>query len=84
MQALQVLEKKIVALVELIKELKTENAKIAEENAQLSAKLESLKSSALNESKRVQKLDMEKTLADSLVDDLIKNIDSLVGQENQQ
>ena len=84
MKALNVLESKIAALVALIKELKTENAKLAEENAQVLAKLESIKTSALDDSKRVQNLDKEKALTKSLVDDLIKNIDSLVEQETQQ
>ena len=83
MKALAVLEKKVASLLELIKELKTENAKLAEENAQVLAKLKTLKGSALIDSKRAQELDKEKTLAKSLVDDLIKNIDSLV-EENQQ
>ena len=74
MNVFKVLEEKLVVLAELVKELKTENAKLAEENAQLAAKLLMLQNS-LQENKQ------EKELTRLVVDDLIKSIDSLV--ENQ-
>jgi len=83
-KVLKVLEKKIYSLVELVKELKTENAKLAEENAQLLAKLESVQDSMFTESNRVEKLDQEKTMTKMVVDDLIKSIDSLVEYEKSQ
>ena len=46
MEIIKVLEEKITSLVELVKELKTENARLAEENAQLAAKLSMLETSA--------------------------------------
>jgi regulator of replication initiation timing len=76
MKVLQVLEEKITVLVEMVRELKRENAKLVEENAQLLAKVDSLKGSVLEDSKRKE----ETVLA---VDDLIKSIDCLV-KENQQ
>ncbi len=74
MSTLKLLEEKLTCLAELVKELKTENAKLAEENAQLTAELSMLKSSLQDTLK-------EKELTRIVVDDLIKSIDSLV--ENQ-
>jgi regulator of replication initiation timing len=71
---LKLLEEKLTCLAELVKEIKTENAKLAEENAQLSAELSMLKNSLQDSLK-------EKELTRIVVDDLIKSIDSLV--ENQ-
>lgn len=79
---LAVLEKKIASLVELIKELKTENAKLAEENAQLAAKLAMMEDSMLTDTKRIDKLSHEKDVTQQAVDDLIKNIDSLIESKN--
>lgn len=74
MSTLKLLEEKLTCLAELVKELKTENAKLAEDNAQLAAELSMLKSSLQDTLK-------EKELTRIVVDDLIKSIDSLV--ENQ-
>ena len=74
MSMLKLLEEKLTCLAELVKEIKTENAKLAEENAQLSAELSMLKNSLQDSLK-------EKELTRIVVDDLIKSIDSLV--ENQ-
>lgn len=74
MSILKLLEEKLSCLAELVRELKTENAKLAEENAQLAAELLMLKSSLQDTLK-------EKELTRLVVDDLIKSIDSLV--ENQ-
>jgi chromosome segregation ATPase len=78
---LKLLEEKIVCLAELIKELKTENAKLAEENAQLAAKLLMLENLLQDDTQRLDALKQEKELTRLVVDDLIKSIDSLV--ENQ-
>ncbi len=80
MEVLQVLEKKIAALVELIQGLKAEKARLVEENAQLLAKVGSLEGSALEDSERLDEIKKE---TKCVVDDLIKSIDSLV-KENQQ
>jgi regulator of replication initiation timing len=84
MEALNVLEKKIASLVDVIKELKTENARLIEENTQLAIKLESIEGSILSDTKRIEELDREKALTKMAVDDLIRNIDSLVKGEKQQ
>jgi regulator of replication initiation timing len=81
MNTLKVLEEKLVVLAELVKEIKTENAKLAEENAQLAARLLMLQNSLQEDSRRIDELRHEKELTKVVVDDLIKSIDSLV--ENQ-
>lgn len=81
MNSLKLLEEKLVSLAELVKELKTENAKLAEENAQLAAKLSMLQNSLNDDTHRIEELKQEKELTRIVVDDLIKSIDSLV--ENQ-
>ncbi len=95
MDALKILEEKLVrlgqrarelmmenvALGEEAKELKTENAKIAEDNAQLTAKLAMLENALHDDTKRIDELKQEKQLTKMVVDDLIKSIDAIV--ENQ-
>jgi regulator of replication initiation timing len=82
MDALKLLEEKLVSLAELIKVLKTENAKLAEENAQLAAKLLVLQNSLQDDSEKIDAYKHEKELALLAVDDLIKSIDSLVESQS--
>ncbi len=63
-------------------DLKKENAKLAEESAQLSSKLEAIEVSSID-SGELERLHEEKKRTKELVDDLIKNIESLVDKENQ-
>lgn len=81
MDFLKQLEEKLICLAELVRELKTENSKLGEENAQLSAKLIMLQKSLQEDTRRMDELKQEKELTRVVVDDLIKSIDSLV--ENQ-
>jgi regulator of replication initiation timing len=81
MQTLKVLEDKLAVLVELVKDLKTENAKLAEENALIAAKLSMLESSLQDDALQLDELKQEKELTLLVIDDLIKNIDSLVGNQ---
>ncbi len=83
METLSVLEKKVVSLIDIIKQLKTENARLVEENEQLATKLTMMQSVVHNDAKRVEELDNEKALTKMVVDDLIKSIDSLVQDEKQ-
>lgn len=82
MEIIKVLEKKIASLVELVKELKTENAQLAEENAQLAAKLSMLEASLLQDSQQLDDLKSKEKQAKVMVDSLIKSIDSLVGSQS--
>jgi len=79
-----VLEEKIVSLVELVKKYKEENTQLAEEKAELTAKIKSLEGTLLDDSQQVSKLSAEKEEAKSAVSDLINVIDSLVETENRQ
>jgi predicted nuclease with TOPRIM domain len=65
-------------------ELKLENAKLAEENAQLLAKLDGLEGSVFESHGHIVELNKEKVLTKMVVDDLIKSINDLVGNEIQQ
>lgn len=82
METLNTLEKKVVSLIERIRELKAENEHLLNENMQLLAKLETVEKSMLSETKRSDDLDQEKALTKLMVDDLIKSIDMLVEKEN--
>ena len=82
MNVLKQLEEKLICLAELVKELKTENAKLAEENAQLSAQLVMLQNALKDDTRRIDELKQEKELTRIVVDDLIKSIDSLVENPN--
>jgi len=81
MDLLNILEEKIALLVHRIKELESEKAQLIEEKEQLAAKLEAMENSMLSDIKRIEELDQEKALTKMVVDDLIKNIDSLVEGE---
>ncbi|HML19323.1 MAG TPA: cell division protein ZapB [Candidatus Dependentiae bacterium] len=83
METLSVLEKKVVSLIEIIKQLKAENARLTEENAQLADKITMMQTVAADEAKRADEFDQEKALTKMVVDDLIKNIDSLIEGETQ-
>jgi cell division protein FtsB len=77
-EILAVLEEKIASLIELVKELKAENAKLAEDNAQLLAKIEMLESSLTNDVRRLEELNIEKALTKDAVNSLIISINELV------
>ena len=77
-ETLSILEQKVVSLIDIIKQLKAENARLVQENAQLQTKMLDLQGAVHEDAKRVEELDQEKALTKMLVDDLIKNIDALV------
>lgn len=81
MEALKVLEKKIASLVALVHKLKADNAQLAEEKAQLMSESANLKKTVLTDNKQIEKSSKEKALTKSMIDDLIKSVDSLVEQE---
>ena len=83
METLNVLEKKVASLIDIIRQLKAENARLVEENTQLISKLTMMQSTVHEDAKRVEELDQEKALTKMVVDDLIRNIDSLVEGEKQ-
>lgn len=79
MEALQALEQKVVQLIDLIKKLKAENDHLMQQNMQLQKKLEELELTVLHSKEQTEE---EKTFTKDMVDDLIKSIDSLVGNED--
>lgn len=77
MEVLNVLEKKIANLIELIKELRLENSTLVENNLQLKDQIEKLQASLLERPEEI-------ALTKAAVDDLIKNIDFLIEHEQEQ
>ncbi len=64
-------------------ELKAENEKLAEGNAQLTSQLKTIENTILKETGHVQELTEERSMTRLVLDDLIKSIDSIVENENQ-
>lgn len=79
-EALTALEKKVALLLDLVKELKTENVRLAGENSQLRERIEVAETSTLTAHQAVEE---EKALTKIVVDDLIKSIDSFVHTESR-
>jgi len=78
MKALDLLEQKIVSLIELVQKLRAENVALAEKNAQLVAHVKGLENSMLASGSRIEEFNQEKVITKKVVDSLIKEIDSLV------
>lgn len=83
MEVLNVLEKKVTSLIELIKSLKADKIALEEENCLLRSKLENLENTMLVQEKREKDWNQEIELTKMAVDDLIKSIDILVEQEQR-
>lgn len=81
MEVLALLEKKIVSLLDLIKQLKAENAQLTKENNEFLQKIKTLEDNVICGN---EELNNEKELTKMVVNDLLKNIDSLVNNENVQ
>ncbi len=84
MEVLNVLEKKIAGLIELIKELRVENAALAQSNVQLGEDNALLKDQVEKLQASLLERPQELALTKEAVDDLIKNIDFLIEQEQEQ
>lgn len=97
MEALNILEEKLASLVSIAQQfkknnaqlqsdnemLKSENISLMKENSHLIHQLELKEEFSVKESQEIDELYQEKKLAKSVVDNLIKSIDSLVDKENQ-
>lgn len=81
-EMLNVLEKKILSLVEVLKAEREITAKVTEEKDQLAARLEMLENSLLKGTQNIEELNQERVLTKMVVDELITSIDKLV--ENEQ
>lgn len=78
LERLQVLEKKIAHIIDLLHAERERSALLLEEKNSLSARLEALESSLQEESKGVEELSQERALTKQMVDELIQTIDHLV------
>jgi cell division protein FtsB len=77
-ETLHLLQERIQSLVAMVKDLKSENASLAKENIQLKETITSMESTMLKEAKSNDSLSKEKEMTKTVVDDLIKRIDSLL------
>ena len=80
MEMLGVLEKKIESLVELLKELKSENSCLEDDNFSLREKVTQLETSLLHASEKSKE---EINSTKKIVDNLIAGIDSLIEVESR-
>lgn len=78
MEMLHLLQERIQQLVQVVKELKAENTKLTKANNQLKETIASMETAMLKESNSVDSLAKEKEMTKTVVDDLIKRIDSLL------
>ncbi len=81
MEALQNLENKIAALIDLVNKIKKENAELVDQNAQLTKKLKESQDALLHDVKDLGNLQKQRQEAISMVDSLIKSIDTFVERE---
>ena len=81
---IDILKQKVFSLIEVARELQTQNARLVEKIAQLTAKLEATEKTLLGGSERIEELDQERELTKNIVNDLIKSIDMLVESEKQR
>lgn len=90
LEKLNLLEKKIASLVDLLKaekelttKLTEEKNMLAEEKNQLLARLDIVEGSLLKGTQNIEELHEQQKLTKMVVDELIHSIDRLVGQEQQ-
>jgi hypothetical protein len=81
LEQLNVLEKKVASLIEIIKAEKAASALLVKENEALSGRLDALENSLLKESKNMEELTQERAMARMMVDELINSIDKLVEEQ---
>jgi hypothetical protein len=78
MESLEILEKKIVQLIQTVQKMQTDNAAMLKENGGLKKKLSALEESVLKGTENIESLAQEKEKTKLYVSDLIKNIDQLI------
>ena len=78
LERLNLLEKKIVSLVDALKTEIDLNLRLTKENKELCARLDSVETSLLKGSQSIEELSQEKALTKEVVDELIRHIDQLV------
>ena len=75
---LNVLEEKVVRLIEMVKAVKDENLALKNKNKDLSAQLRALEGSMVLETKNLEELSQEKVATKMVVDNLLHSLDALI------
>lgn len=78
LERLQLLEKKIGQIIDLLHAERERSSQLLEEKNALSARLEALEASLSQETKSTEELSQERALTKQMVDELIQTIDQLV------
>jgi len=78
LENLNVLEKKIAQLIDIVKAEKALSAQLAEQNAHLSAQLHLVQNSLMKDAHNIEELHQEREMTKLVVDELIGSIDRLV------
>lgn len=78
LEKLNILEGKIVKLIELLKQEKELCSQLAQENEELKAKAEVIENSLLSNKQNFDEINQERALTKMMVDDLIGSIDRLI------
>ena len=76
--SLNLLEEKVVQLIEMIKLLKDENASLKQKNKDLHGQIKALEGSMVLETKNLEELSQEKVVTKMVVDNLLHSIDALI------
>lgn len=80
---LNLLEEKVVSLIEMIKALKDENQNLKAKNKDLHAQIKALEGSLVAETKDLEELSQEKMMTKIVVDNLLHSIDALIEIKEQ-
>ena len=78
LERLQVLEKKIALIIELLNAEREKSQLLLEENNALIARIDAMETSLFNETKSIGELSQERAMTKKMVDDLIETIEQLV------
>lgn len=82
MKTLEMLEKRVRALVDMVQELQANNVSLSKENKELQEQIQVMEKTIMQESKNLDNLKVEQDKTKSFVDSLIKDIDALVEHGN--
>ncbi len=78
MEAVMLLEQKVVRLIERVRQLSKENTELAQENANLAQQCNSITNWAGTEQEQVKVLVQEKEHANALINSIAQQIDSIL------
>ena len=78
LERLQVLEKRIANIIDLLHAERERSLKLEGLNKSLTERIEAMESSLLKETRSIDELSQERALTKNMVDELIQTIDQLV------